>query len=41
MTSHTDDEKLADEIYQRIKTYVPELKRFLKELETQFQNHWM
>ncbi len=27
MTSHTYDEKLADEIYNRIKTYVPELNK--------------
>lgn len=29
MTSHTYDEKLADEIYLRIKLYVPELRRLL------------
>lgn len=29
MTSHTYDEKLADEIYIRIKLYVPELRRLL------------
>lgn len=27
MTSHTYDEKLANEIYQRIKKYVPEFKK--------------
>lgn len=27
MTSHTYDEKLADEIYERIKKYVPELDK--------------
>jgi len=27
MTSHTYDEKLAHEIYQRIKNYVPEFKK--------------
>lgn len=32
MTSHTYDEKLADEIYGRIKTYVPELKILLKKV---------
>lgn len=30
MTSHTYDEKLADEIYARIKEYVPELKKLLE-----------
>ena len=29
MTSHTDDKKLADEIYNRIRNYVPELKKLL------------
>ncbi|AFC71684.1 hypothetical protein MC5_07270 [Rickettsia australis str. Cutlack] len=29
MTSHTYDTKLADEIYSRIKNYVPELKKLL------------
>lgn len=29
MTSHTYDEKLADEIYMRIRNYVPELKKLL------------
>jgi nucleotidyltransferase substrate binding protein (TIGR01987 family) len=29
MTSHTYDEKLADEIYARIKLYVPELIKLL------------
>ena len=29
MTSHTYNEKLADEIYMRIKTYVPELRNLL------------
>lgn len=29
MTSHTYDEKLADEIYDRIKKYVPELHNLL------------
>ncbi len=29
MTSHTYDEKLADEIYNRIKTYVPELNKLM------------
>lgn len=27
MTSHTYDEKLADEIYKRIQNYVPELRK--------------
>lgn len=30
MTSHTYDEKLADEIHGRIKNYVPELKKLLE-----------
>ena len=29
MTSHTYDEKLADEIYDRIKNYVPELNKLM------------
>lgn len=29
MTSHTYNEKLADEIYERIKKYVPELKKIV------------
>lgn len=29
MTSHTYDEKLADEIYDNIKVYVPELRHLL------------
>ncbi|AEK74201.1 nucleotidyltransferase [Rickettsia conorii subsp. heilongjiangensis] len=29
MTSHTYDKKLADEIYNRIRNYVPELKKLL------------
>ena len=29
MTSHTYDKKLADEIYSRIRNYVPELKKLL------------
>ena len=32
MTSHTYDEKLADEIYLRIKLYVPELRNLLNKL---------
>jgi nucleotidyltransferase substrate binding protein (TIGR01987 family) len=30
MTSHTYDEKLADEIYGRIRNYVPALKMLLE-----------
>lgn len=33
MTSHTYDEKLADEIFSRIKSYVPELRNLLKNVE--------
>lgn len=33
MTSHTYDQDLADEIYQRIKTYVPQLINQLASLE--------
>ena len=33
MTSHTYDEKLADEIFSRIKLYVPELRNLLKNVE--------
>jgi nucleotidyltransferase substrate binding protein (TIGR01987 family) len=33
MTSHTYDEKLADEIFSRIKLYVPELRNLLKNIE--------
>ncbi len=32
MTSHTYDEKLADEIYIRIQLYVPELRNLLNNL---------
>ncbi len=32
MTSHTYDEKLADEIYLRIKLYVPELRHLLNKI---------
>jgi nucleotidyltransferase substrate binding protein (TIGR01987 family) len=32
MTSHTYDEKLADEIYVRIKLYVPELRCLLEKV---------
>lgn len=32
MTSHTYDEKLADEIYLRIKLYVPELRKLLNQI---------
>ena len=32
MTSHTYDEKLADEIYIRIKSYVPELRNLLDKI---------
>ena len=33
MTSHTYNEKLADEIFSRIKLYVPELRNLLKNVE--------
>jgi len=33
MTSHTYDESLADEIFARIKTYVPLLKEFSKNFD--------
>ena len=33
MTSHAYDEKLADEIFSRIKLYVPELRNLLKNVE--------
>lgn len=33
MTSHTYDEKLADEIYKRIKIYVPAIEELLKFFE--------
>jgi nucleotidyltransferase substrate binding protein (TIGR01987 family) len=32
MTSHTDNAKLADEIYARIKSYVPELRHLLNNI---------
>jgi nucleotidyltransferase substrate binding protein (TIGR01987 family) len=32
MTSHTYNEKLADEIYVRIKSYVPELRNLLDKI---------
>lgn len=32
MTSHTYDEKLADEIYIKIKSYVPELRNLLNKI---------
>ena len=33
ITSNTYDEKLADEIFSRIKLYVPELRNLLKNIE--------
>lgn len=33
MTSHSYDEKLADEIYLSIKSYVPELRRLSERIE--------
>jgi nucleotidyltransferase substrate binding protein (TIGR01987 family) len=36
MTSHTYDEKLADEIHARIKLYVPELHHLLNNLLTPY-----
>lgn len=32
LTSHTYDEKLADDIYARIKNYVPEIKKLLEKV---------
>ncbi|HJD57784.1 MAG TPA: nucleotidyltransferase substrate binding protein [Rickettsia endosymbiont of Ceroptres masudai] len=34
MTSHTYDKKLADEIYSRIRNYVPELKQLLDAIDS-------
>ncbi|MCC8467303.1 MAG: HI0074 family nucleotidyltransferase substrate-binding subunit [Rickettsia endosymbiont of Eriopis connexa] len=34
MTSHTYDEKLANEIYSRIRNYVPELKKLLEAIDS-------
>lgn len=34
MTSHTYDEKLANEIHSRIKNYVPELKKLLNIIDS-------
>jgi nucleotidyltransferase substrate binding protein (TIGR01987 family) len=39
MTSHTYNEKLADEIYLRIKLYVPELRHLLDNIAVFEQNH--
>lgn len=36
LSSHTYDEKLADEIYARIKNYVPILKKTFENLERMF-----
>lgn len=33
MTSHTYDEKLADEIYRHIRNYVPALKRLMEKIQ--------
>ncbi|MGX6960317.1 MAG: HI0074 family nucleotidyltransferase substrate-binding subunit [Rickettsia endosymbiont of Pentastiridius leporinus] len=38
MTSHTYDEKLADEIYKRIKTYVPAIKELLDTIDSVKKN---
>lgn len=35
MTSHTYDEKLANDIYSRIKLYVPKLRNLLDKIESQ------
>lgn len=35
MTVHTYNEKLADEIYQRIKDYVPELKKLIDRIKAE------
>ncbi|MCC8368593.1 MAG: HI0074 family nucleotidyltransferase substrate-binding subunit [Rickettsia endosymbiont of Oxypoda opaca] len=34
MTSHTYDEKLADEIYKRIRDYVPAIKELLNNIDS-------
>jgi len=34
MTSHTYDEKLADEIYKRIKNYVPAIKELIDTIDS-------
>lgn len=34
MTSHTYDEKLADEIHRRVQLYVPELRKLCNRIET-------
>lgn len=36
MTPHTYDEKIADEIYMRIKNYVPELKILLEKVKHEY-----
>lgn len=38
MTSHTYDEKLADEIFLRIKLYVPELRNLLNKIQENKKN---
>lgn len=38
MTSHTYDEKLADEIFFRIKLYVPELRNLLNKIQENKKN---
>ena len=39
MTSHTYDEKLANDIYSRIKLYVPKLRNLLDKIESQTNNN--
>lgn len=39
MTARTYNEKLADEIYNRIRTYVPELKKLLDIIDRIHDNH--
>lgn len=36
MTSHTYDEKIADEIFTRIKLYVPELKKLIEYIPVKY-----
>lgn len=38
MTSHTYDEKLADEIYKRIRNYVLLIKELLNTIDSSLKN---
>lgn len=38
MTSHTYDEKLADEIFYNIKLYVPALRTLFENVEKNYTN---